>query len=249
MDNINIIDTSKELRYVEVYNKLFKMITEGSFPKNSRLPSEPELAKTLGVSRSTLRQALALLQDDGLIKNIRGKGNYITKENTTKKNGLEKIGHVIYKCLEHPISNVEFDFKIEPPSDYFTKILGKKSAATVVIDRWYNNNKEALAYTFTIIPIEVISNFKINLNNKEELIKFIEEEIYKECLSSKIHIKFSTTGNFITKGHPISCENQFYLIEESLYKSGEYPIAFNKHYIPIQYGNIEINSHNSIHNL
>mgnify|MGYP003517847627 CR=1 FL=1 len=68
MNNINIIDKAKELRYVKVYNKLFKMINEGTFPKGSRLPSEPNLAKSLGVSRTTLRQALSLLKDDGLIK-------------------------------------------------------------------------------------------------------------------------------------------------------------------------------------
>ena len=79
MDNINLTSKSKELRYVTVYNKLFKMINEGTFLEDSRLPSEPDLAKELGISRTTLRQALALLQDDGLIKNIRGKGNYIIK--------------------------------------------------------------------------------------------------------------------------------------------------------------------------
>ena len=37
------------------------MINEGTFAEGSRLPSEPELSKMLGVSRTTLRQALALL--------------------------------------------------------------------------------------------------------------------------------------------------------------------------------------------
>nr|WP_245000754.1 GntR family transcriptional regulator [Clostridium sardiniense] len=241
MDNIdiNIIDTAKELRYVTVYNKLFKMINEGTFPKNSRLPSEPDLAKTLGVSRSTLRQALALLQDDGLIKNIRGKGNYITKEISPKKSGLEKIGHVVYKCLDHKIDTIEFDFKIQPPSDYFTKILGKKSVATVGIDRWYMCSGDTVAYTFTIIPIEAISTFNLDLNDREELLKFIEDKVYTECTDALVDIKFSTAGNFVTKGHPISCEKQFYLVEEGLYKNSKYPIAFNKHYLPMQYANIK----------
>lgn len=95
MDHITIVDKTKELRYVAVYNKLFKLINDGDFPDNSRLPSEPELAKKLGVSRTTLRQALSLLQDDGLIKNIRGKGNYILKEKPIKNSGLEKICHIV----------------------------------------------------------------------------------------------------------------------------------------------------------
>ncbi|WP_195959881.1 GntR family transcriptional regulator, partial [Clostridium tertium] len=105
MINTDIMKKSKKLRYVEVYNTLFKMIKEEDLPDNYRLPSEPDLAKELGVSRTTLRQALSLLQDDGLIKNIRGKGNFIIRNQKNKKIGLEKLGHIIYKSLEDKIDH------------------------------------------------------------------------------------------------------------------------------------------------
>lgn len=240
-NNITIIDKTKELRYVTVYDKLFKKINEGNFPEGSRLPSEPDLAKQLGVSRTTLRQALALLQDDGLIKNIRGKGNYIIKDTPKKDVGLEKIGHVVYKCLAVDISAVEIDFKIVPPSDYYTKILGKKTVAVVTIDRWFKYKDDFISYTFTIMPIETISDFDIDLNNKEDLLKLVEETIYNKCSNVSSNIKFSTAGNFVTKNHPLSCGKQFYLVEEAIYKNSEFPIAFNKHYLPLQYASIKFN--------
>lgn len=235
------VNKHKELLYVTVYDKLFKMINEGTFPENSRLPSEPELAKRLGVSRSTLRQALALLQDDGLIKNIRGKGNYIIKENKTDTTGLEKIGHPVYKCLDVDTNNIELDFKIDPPSDYYKKILGDSSVATVCIDRWYLDDNLALAYSYTIIPIEAISKFNIDLSDKNNLLKFIEEESYKECSKIKSTIKFTTSGNFVTKRHPIPDESQFYLIEEAIYSNSELPVIFNKHYLPMKHSTIKVN--------
>ena len=70
------ISKEKKPLYIAVYDKLFKLITDGTFPPQSKLPTEPELAKKLGVSRMTLRQALALLQDDGLVNSIHGKGNF-----------------------------------------------------------------------------------------------------------------------------------------------------------------------------
>lgn len=241
MDKINLTSRSKELRYVTVYNKLFKMINEGFFPEDSRLPSEPELAKELGISRTTLRQALALLQDDGLIKNIRGKGNFIIKKKSPQMSGLEKIGHIIYKCIESPIDNVEMEFKIEPPSDYITKVLGKKAVAAISMDRWYIYKGDTMAYTFTIIPIETISSLNIDLNNKEEFLNFIEKDVFNKCNDSTVEIKFSTSGNFATKKHPIYSESKFYLIEEKLYMSSEFPIVVNKHYLPIQSSIIKIN--------
>ena len=119
MINSDIMKKTKNLRYVEVYNTLFKMIEEEDFPDNYRLPSEPDLAKELGVSRTTLRQALSLLQDDGLIKNIRGKGNFIVKNQKNKNIGLERFGHIIYKSLEDKIDCVEMNFHIEPPHSAF----------------------------------------------------------------------------------------------------------------------------------
>jgi DNA-binding GntR family transcriptional regulator len=43
-----------------------------------RLPSEPELARSLGVSRSSLRAGIALLEEDGLIRRLHGSGTYVT---------------------------------------------------------------------------------------------------------------------------------------------------------------------------
>ena len=239
--NILIKPKQKQPLYVTVYDKLFKMIDEGNFPNDSRLPSEPELAKRLGVSRSTLRQALSLLQDDGLIKNIRGKGNFITNEQKNKITGLEKIGHPVYTCLDLEIEKVDLDFKITPSSDYYKKILGENSVATLCIDRWYLTENSAKAYTYTIIPIEVISIFNIDLNNEEILLKFIEEEIYLNCTSVESKIKITSAGNFVTKNYPISDDTQFYLIDEAIYSDSQFPIIFNKHYLPIKQSTLKIN--------
>ena len=43
----------------------------------SQLPPEPELAAELGVSRATLREALASLEDEGLVRRTRGAGTFV----------------------------------------------------------------------------------------------------------------------------------------------------------------------------
>lgn len=240
MDNINLVENKKEPRYVSVYDKLFKMINEKTFPENSRLPSEPKLAEMLGVSRTTLRQALSLLIDDGLIKNIRGKGNYIIRKTKEKTTGLEKVGNPTYKCIDLDINSVEIELRIEPPSDYYLNILGQKTVAVVCVDRWYKSQNNYVAYTFTIIPIETISIFKLDLNNKKEILEFLEKNIYDGCLFTNIKIKFSTSGNFTPKNHPITCDKKFYLIEEGIFKHGEFPIVFNKVYLPLQHSTLKL---------
>ncbi len=55
-------------------------IRRGIFPPASRLPAERELSVTLGVSRSTLRQALAALEDEGLIARSAQRGWFVARQ-------------------------------------------------------------------------------------------------------------------------------------------------------------------------
>jgi len=52
-------------------------IADGRHPEGSRLPSERDLGESLGVSRVTLRKALARLEADGLISSRQGRGWFV----------------------------------------------------------------------------------------------------------------------------------------------------------------------------
>lgn len=53
-------------------------IASGEWPSNYRLRTEPELAVDLGVSRGTLRRALTTLIHEGLLKQVQGRGTFVT---------------------------------------------------------------------------------------------------------------------------------------------------------------------------
>ena len=52
-------------------------ISSGEWPPNYRLPAEPQLAESLGVSRGTLRRALSTLIEDGALKQVQGRGTFV----------------------------------------------------------------------------------------------------------------------------------------------------------------------------
>jgi GntR family transcriptional regulator len=58
----------------EVRRRLLAMIERGTLQPGQKLAAERELAVTMGVSRSTLRQALAALEESGAIRRIPGRG-------------------------------------------------------------------------------------------------------------------------------------------------------------------------------
>ena len=68
--------TSKRL-YHSVVEQIVTMIDDGTFPPNSRLPGERELAEQLSVSRVTVRDAEIFLQAQGIIEVRTGSGAYV----------------------------------------------------------------------------------------------------------------------------------------------------------------------------
>jgi len=52
-------------------------ISNGRIKADERLPSEAQLASRYAVSTPTLRSALAVLQSEGLVEKIHGKGNFV----------------------------------------------------------------------------------------------------------------------------------------------------------------------------
>jgi GntR family transcriptional regulator len=68
----------RQPKYLRIHSNLRERITSGQWPPGSPLPSQHELAGQFGVSIMTLRQALQLLTDDGLIHTRQGSGTYVT---------------------------------------------------------------------------------------------------------------------------------------------------------------------------
>lgn len=59
-----------------------------ALPAHSALPRERDLAEELGVSRTTLRQALRELLDAGLVYTIRGQGTFVSDTRIAKGTSL-----------------------------------------------------------------------------------------------------------------------------------------------------------------
>ncbi len=62
-----------------------------STPAGSRLTSEPELAKQMGVSRATLREAMRTFETQGLIRRRQGSGTYVVGKFEVIEAGLEVL--------------------------------------------------------------------------------------------------------------------------------------------------------------
>jgi GntR family transcriptional regulator len=67
----------RQPKYLRIHAELRDRITSGQWPPGTSLPAQRDLAGEFGVSIMTLRQALQLLADDGLIAARHGSGTYV----------------------------------------------------------------------------------------------------------------------------------------------------------------------------
>lgn len=74
--------------YYQIARDLRNRIIRHEWTTNERMPSEVELSERYGVSRITLRQAMAELEKDGLLVRMRGRGTFVCGDPTPYVNDL-----------------------------------------------------------------------------------------------------------------------------------------------------------------
>jgi GntR family transcriptional regulator len=75
---VNLVDHMNPTPlYTQLADILREMIESGELQPRSLLPSESYLQQEHGVSRGTVRMAIAVLRDEGLVVTISARGTYV----------------------------------------------------------------------------------------------------------------------------------------------------------------------------
>ncbi|MGB5846288.1 MAG: winged helix-turn-helix domain-containing protein, partial [Anaerolineales bacterium] len=72
-----------------LHDDLAEMISAAN--PGDQLPTEPDLAKQLGVSRATLREAMRTFETQGLLLRRQGVGTFVVRPTQVLETGLEVL--------------------------------------------------------------------------------------------------------------------------------------------------------------
>lgn len=78
--DVKSVRECRALKYMQIYGELKRGIKDGVFSPGERLPSESALCREYDVQRDTVRHALELLVNDGLIVKQPGRGSFVCSE-------------------------------------------------------------------------------------------------------------------------------------------------------------------------
>jgi GntR family transcriptional regulator len=151
---------TRQSRAKTARDSILSMIAEGKLQLGDQLPTEAALAELFATSRSTIREAMKLLEQEGLVSAVQGKGRFlsalaslnverpVTKyESTTEM--LESLGY--------DVTNVVLAVHEEPADAVTAEALILPEGAPVIkLVRLRCGNDEPLVFSVNYIPREAL---------------------------------------------------------------------------------------------
>ncbi|MBP2643875.1 MAG: transcriptional regulator, GntR family with aminotransferase domain containing protein [Firmicutes bacterium] len=169
LSGINVDPNSSAPMYLQIANSLSAKIKEYTLPDNTKLLPERELARLLGVSRTTIINAYRLLEERGLVATRIGSGTYVSKldvaDQPTNDMPWEQLFSPQYKS---PLSSLLRSLVAIPTADETISFAaGMPDPALYdlkIIEKTLVSNNHMLETTdFGHIPIEGYPPFRQSL--------------------------------------------------------------------------------------
>ncbi|MEH7416265.1 GntR family transcriptional regulator [Neobacillus drentensis] len=92
-----------EPKYIQLKQEIHSWLVSGRFIKEGKIPSEKEIAEIFHTSRKTVRHALGILDKEGFLHKVKGKGTFVSHLSCRNEIQTKTIGF-----LTSNIMNVNF---------------------------------------------------------------------------------------------------------------------------------------------
>ena len=125
-----------------------------------RLPSEPALAKELGVSRATLREAMRTFEIQGMIRRRQGSGTYVTRPSQKLQSGLEVLESIqtVANRLGLQVRLGKWRAIRRPPQDGEILTLSLEPGESVLdVRRVIIAEGRPAAFLIDVLPLDVLT--------------------------------------------------------------------------------------------
>jgi len=118
--------------YYQLVNIIKRNITAGTLKPGDVLPSESEMCKSFDISRSTVRQAVSMLEDEGLVVRKQGRGTYVAQPKVHRKTqNLYSFTSEISSLGQRPSSRL-VEYEVMEPTPDIVKMLELDDPTTPV---------------------------------------------------------------------------------------------------------------------
>lgn len=214
--------------FVTVYETMYNRLREGTYAPGEKLPGESELAEELKVSRGTLRQALLLLQEDGLIMNYQGKGSFVLGQAKQLDTGIEKLNNPLVLYTSHPVDRVRVDLQFQVATEKHREQFDLRPSTLIsMMEIIYYSGEIPTGLAQVFMPYDILADSQVALDDTDAVYRFYNEfletgRLNSESLVRQAYARKSTAEMLnIKEGAPML------MMEEKIYQ-GARRVIFQK---------------------
>jgi GntR family transcriptional regulator len=151
-------------------------IAENGF-EDGRIPPETELASDLGVSRTTVRDALSRLEHEGTIYRKQGSGTFVNEQGLQIKSRLEEIWSYEQVLEDHgytPSVRVLTETTVIPDSETANTLGLDEDDTVLVLEKLFLEDEEPVILTINRIPSRIFTDTEHSDDEVPPVYEFLE---------------------------------------------------------------------------
>ncbi|RWZ58780.1 GntR family transcriptional regulator [Halobacillus fulvus] len=163
--------------YRRIAQKIKQEIENGHWQAGEAIPTELHLSEQYGASRVTVRQAIKVLVNEGLLEKVQGSGTYV-KEQKIEHNIFELVSFTeeMRSLNKEPVNRV-LDFQLIEPTDHVRRMLRLSEGEKVFYVR-RQRVVDDIPYVLedTYLPVSLFPNLSYGIMTGSKY-DYIEKEV------------------------------------------------------------------------
>ena len=218
--------------YAQTHDRLLALIQEGELGPGSRLPSETSLARQLGISRATLREALRLLEEDGVIVRRQGVGTFVTA-NQHLESGLERLESVMALAARQQLTAHLQNLTVESVAadeSLAERLQVTPGSPVTRVCRTIIVAERPAAYMEDLIPSQWLPPDELDNSFTGSVLDLLRRRLNPPVQEAMSDITAVCAGSLLAKRLGIRRGLALILLEETLFNSDGLPVGFSRNY-------------------
>ena len=198
-----------------------------------RLPSEPDLAKNLGVSRATLREAMRTFETRGLLRRKQGVGTFVIHPTNVFETGLDQLVSLetIAEQIDLSVFQGDLDVQSIQADELIAENLNLESGADVLqVSRVIMAEDRPIAYLVDTLPSDVLHPEDLGEGFKGSVLDLLIERKDPPLASSRCDISATGATPEIARALDIQRHDPLLVFSSQLYSIRGRVIDFSYSY-------------------
>jgi GntR family transcriptional regulator len=183
-----------------LHDELAEIIAAAS--QGDQLPTEPDLAKQLGVSRATLREAMRTFETQGFLLRRQGVGTFVVRPTQVLETGLEVLESIdtIAQRKGLQVSPQKLNLERRPASEEECRTLSSKPGCMVLsVSRVIMSEGRPVAYLVDILPEEILAPEEVSDDFNGSVLDLLLERGSPQLVNSHCEIAAVAADSTISR--------------------------------------------------